>query len=83
MQKKIEGIDALLQTALDSIPNLTQVEPLEGAPPFAQTIVRILTTGDAIVIGVRAEDPEPSRIVSFAAGISISTSSPARGSRRR
>ena len=50
----------------DSIPNLTEVEPSEGALPSRRTVVRVLTTGDAIIIGVRAEDPEPSRIVSFA-----------------
>ena len=50
----------------DSIPNLTQVEPREGALPSARTVVRVLTTGNAIIIGVRADDPEPSRIVGFA-----------------
>jgi hypothetical protein len=50
----------------DSIADLTQVEPQEGAAPSARTVVRVLTTGDAIVLGIRADDPEPSRIVSFA-----------------
>ena len=50
----------------DSIADLTQVEPREGAAPAARTVVRVLTTGDALIIGVRADDPEPSRIVSFA-----------------
>src|SRR4051794_21543408 len=50
----------------DSIGDLTQVEPAEGARPSARTVVRILTTDDALIIGVRADDPEPSRIVSFA-----------------
>ena len=50
----------------DSISGLTQVEPKEGAAPDARTVVRVLTTRDAIVIGVRADDSEPSRIVSFA-----------------
>ena len=53
-------------SSADSIADLTQVEPLEGAVPSARTVVRVLTTGDAIIVGVRADDPEPSRIVSFA-----------------
>jgi hypothetical protein len=53
-------------TAVDSIANLTQVEPNEGAAPSMRTVVRVLTTGDAIIIGVQADDPEPWRIVSFA-----------------
>ncbi|MDP9203392.1 MAG: carbohydrate binding family 9 domain-containing protein [Gemmatimonadota bacterium] len=50
----------------DSIAGLTQVEPNEGAAPSMLTVVRVITTADAIVIGVRADDPQPSRIVSFA-----------------
>ena len=53
-------------TRAESITDLTQVEPIEGAKPSARTVVRVLTTGDAIIIGVRADDPEPSRIVAFA-----------------
>lgn len=50
----------------DSIAALMQVEPTAGAAPSARTVVRVLTTGDALIIGVQADDPEPSRIVSFA-----------------
>lgn len=53
------------QTA-DSITNLTQVEPVEGARPTGRTVVRVLTSADAIVVGVMAYDPEPSGIVSYA-----------------
>lgn len=53
-------------TRAESITDLSQVEPIEGAKPSARTVVRVLTTGDAIIIGVRADDPEPSRIVAFA-----------------
>ena len=45
---------------------LTQVEPREGVAPSVRTVVRVLTTGDAIVVGIRADDPDPARIVSFA-----------------
>jgi uncharacterized protein DUF5916 len=50
----------------DSVAALTQIEPGEGVPASMRTVVRVLVTGDAIVVGVRADDPEPSRIVSFA-----------------
>src|SRR6266576_1736565 len=53
-------------TTADSIAGLTQVEPNEGVAPSMRTVVRVIATADAIVIGVRADDPEPSRIVSFA-----------------
>ncbi|WP_148306232.1 carbohydrate binding family 9 domain-containing protein [Gemmatirosa kalamazoonensis] len=50
----------------DSIGGLTQVEPREGGAPSARTVVRVLFTRDAVVIGVRADDPEPARIVAYA-----------------
>lgn len=53
-------------SSAQAIADLTQVEPVEGGKPTAPTVIRVLTTGDAIVIGVRADDPEPSRIVAFA-----------------
>ncbi|MGQ0650213.1 MAG: DUF5916 domain-containing protein [Gemmatimonadaceae bacterium] len=49
----------------DSIPDLTQIEPTEGAPPTGRTVVRVLVDGGAIIVGVRADDPEPDRITSF------------------
>ncbi len=50
----------------DSIANLTQVEPVQRGVPSARTVVRVLTTGDAIIFGIWAHDPDPDRIVSFA-----------------
>src|SRR5687768_15319333 len=50
----------------DSIANLTQIEPVEGQLPTGRTVVRVLTTGDAVVFGIRADDPEAARITSFA-----------------
>jgi hypothetical protein len=50
----------------DSIANLTQIEPVEGQPPTGRTVVRVVTTGDAIVFGIRADDPDAARITSFA-----------------
>ncbi len=48
----------------DSV-ELVQVEPREGAAPTARTVVRVLATANAIVIGIRADDPDAGRIVSF------------------
>jgi len=50
----------------DSITNLTQVEPVRGATPSARTVIRVLARRDAIIIGVRADDREPARIVTYA-----------------
>ncbi|MFL5571843.1 MAG: DUF5916 domain-containing protein [Gemmatimonadaceae bacterium] len=63
-------VDGLLTepvwSTVDSIGALTQVEPREGAAASMKTVARVIITADAIVIGVKADDPEPSRIVSFA-----------------
>lgn len=56
--------DAAWATA-DSIDGLTQVEPREGGPASSRTVIRMLVQGSSIIIGVRAEDPDPSRITSF------------------
>jgi hypothetical protein len=45
---------------------LTMTEPLEGGVPTCSTTVRVLADPGAIVIGVRAADPDPERITSFA-----------------
>jgi hypothetical protein len=50
----------------DSIPALTQVEPNTGAAPIYHTVVKVIATSDGIVVGVRASDSEPSRIVAYA-----------------
>ena len=52
--------------AADSIANLTQTEPSEGAAPSGRTIVRVLVTQDALIFGIRAEDPDPRALTSFA-----------------
>lgn len=49
----------------DSIDGLTEVEPREGGTPAGRTVIRVLASGDALYIGVRADDPEPDRLVSF------------------
>ncbi len=50
----------------DSIANLTQVEPRQGGTPSGRTVVRVLAQRDAIVFGIRADDPEPDRITAYA-----------------
>jgi hypothetical protein len=52
--------------AADSIASLTEVEPVEGGPAPARTVVRVLVSGDAVLIGVVAYDPDPSKVTSFA-----------------
>ena len=50
---------------VDSI-TLTQVEPNQGAAPSARTVVRVVTTADAMVFGIRAENPAGVGLVAFA-----------------
>ena len=57
--------DAAWATA-DSIDGLTEVEPVVGRRPAVRTVVKILASADRIVVGVRADDPDPSKIVAFA-----------------
>lgn len=50
----------------DSIGDLTQTEPVEGATPSARTVIKVLATRSALIVGIRADDAEPMRLVSFA-----------------
>jgi hypothetical protein len=52
--------------AADSIPDLTQIEPREGSAPSGRTVIRVLASGDQLIIGVRAEYPAGVGPVSFA-----------------
>ena len=52
-------------TTVDSISNLTMLEPTEGGVPTGRTVVRVLVTPTEIVMGIRCYDPDPSAIVSF------------------
>ena len=64
---RIDGrLDEPEWSSADSIANLTQIDPIEGARPTGTTVVRVLATADALIIGIRADDPEPHRITSFA-----------------
>ena len=59
-------MDEAMWATSDSIGELTEIEPVAGRRPAGRTVVRVLTSADQIVIGVRADDPSPDRIVSFA-----------------
>lgn len=64
---RVDGVlDERDWSIAESIANLTQIEPVEGQAPTGRTIVRVLATGDAIVFGIRADDPDAARITSFA-----------------
>ena len=62
---RVDGrLDDPAWARVDSV-ELVQVEPREGAPPSARTVVRVLATSDAIVIGIRADDPDGDHLMSF------------------
>jgi hypothetical protein len=64
---RLDGrLDEAVWATADSIGDLVQIEPVEGGLPSGRTVVRVLVNADEIIIGVRADDPEPARIVSFA-----------------
>ncbi|HUQ80490.1 MAG TPA: DUF5916 domain-containing protein [Gemmatimonadaceae bacterium] len=64
---RLDGVlDEPAWAAADSIADLTQIEPVEGGRPTGRTVVRVLASSEAIIFGVRADDPEAARITSFA-----------------
>ena len=69
-QRGLIRIDGLLDesdwSSADSIADLTQIEPVEGARATGRTVVRILVSADALVIGIRADAGDSTGLVSFA-----------------
>jgi len=64
---KLDGrLDEALWATADSVWELTQLEPVQGGVPTGRTVVRVVVDAEAILVGIRADDPEPTRIVSFA-----------------
>src|SRR5687768_611640 len=64
---RLDGVlDGAAWPSADSITHLAQVEPIGGQLPTGRTVVRVLTTGDAMAFGIRADDPAAARITSFA-----------------
>jgi Domain of unknown function (DUF5916) len=49
----------------NSIDEFRQTDPVEGAPPSAHTVVRVLADARSIVIGIVCEDTDPAATVSF------------------
>ncbi|HMC54473.1 MAG TPA: DUF5916 domain-containing protein [Gemmatimonadaceae bacterium] len=58
-------LDEAAWASADSIRDLTQVEPEEGASPSGRTIVRVLVTSDALVFGIRNEYAPATKVVAF------------------
>ncbi len=44
---------------------LTEFEPELGTVPPERTVVKVLANADALVFGIRCDDPDPDRITSF------------------
>ena len=62
----LDGIvDEVRWLTADSISSLTMTEPEEGGQATGRTVVRVLASGDDLVFGIIAYDPEPTGIVSF------------------
>ena len=51
--------------AAPSASALAMVEPSQGAVPSGRTIVKVLAGPKALVLGIRCEDPDAARIVTF------------------
>lgn len=63
---RIDGIlDEPAWLAADSIADLTQIEPRQGDTPSGRTVVRVLATANALIFGIRADDPDAASITSF------------------
>ena len=63
---RLDGVlDEPAWVLVDSIADLRQVEPREGGQASARTVVRVLAEGDALVIGIRADDPDPLHLTAF------------------
>ncbi len=64
---RLDGrLDELAWANADSISDLTQIEPVQGATPAGRTVVRVLAGPDDIIIGIRADDSQPDGLVNFA-----------------
>lgn len=64
---RLDGrLDEMMWQAGDSIDGLTKAEPVVGRPSAVRTVVRVVADGTRLVVGIRADDPDPAGIVSFA-----------------
>jgi hypothetical protein len=63
---RLDGIlDEPAWSVATPIEDLVMVEPRQGERPTGRTLVRVLASPRALVFGVRCEDPDAARIVSF------------------
>jgi hypothetical protein len=63
---RLDGmLDEPAWAAAPAIEDLVMVEPRQGEAPTARTVVKVLANPKALVFGVRCQDPDPARIVSF------------------
>ncbi len=64
---RLDGrLDEPMWAAARPIGTLTMTEPVEGGVPTCTTTIWVLADRAALVIGIRAADPDPRRITSFA-----------------
>lgn len=62
----IDGrLDEPAWASAEPVDTFFQADPVEGAPATARTIVRVLASTKALIVGIVCEDPDPARIVSF------------------
>jgi hypothetical protein len=59
-------LDEAMWISATPIGRLTMTEPVEGGVPTCSTMVWVVADRSTLVIGVRAFDPEPDRITSYA-----------------
>jgi hypothetical protein len=65
-QFSVDGVvDEPAWGAAEATEAFAQADPVEGAPPSARTVVRVLAGPRALLIGIICDDPNPSGIVSF------------------
>ena len=63
---KLDGrLDDPTWAQIDSISNLTMIEPFEGNPPTYRTVIKVLSNSGALVFGIRCTDDEPENIVAY------------------
>jgi hypothetical protein len=64
---RLDGrLDEFMWSRAARIEGLVMTEPVEGGVPTCSTTVWVLADRGALVIGVRAADPDPARITSYA-----------------
>jgi hypothetical protein len=64
---RLDGrLDEAMWARAEQVEALTMTEPVEGGVPTGTTTVWVLADATQIIIGIRAADPDPDRITSYA-----------------